>query len=50
MVGRDLTPGPVGAGKTTVAKDLFPLLPAPPSNIEGDAFRMVGPIYFGEQA
>ena len=30
--------GPVGAGKTTVARELVALLPAPLSYIEGDAF------------
>lgn len=30
--------GPVGAGQTTVAKELIPLLPGPVSYIEGDAF------------
>ena len=30
--------GPIGAGKTTVAKALLPLLPAPLSYIEGDTF------------
>jgi adenylylsulfate kinase-like enzyme len=30
--------GPVGAGKTTVAKELIGLLPAPVSYIEGDTF------------
>jgi len=30
--------GPIGAGKTTVAKALLPLLPAPLSYIEGDMF------------
>ncbi len=30
--------GPIGAGKTTVAKALLPLLPAPLSYIEGDNF------------
>jgi gluconate kinase len=30
--------GPIGAGKTTVAKELLPLLPAPLSYIEGDTF------------
>jgi gluconate kinase len=30
--------GPIGAGKTTVAKALVPLLPAPLSYIEGDTF------------
>jgi gluconate kinase len=30
--------GPIGAGKTTVAKSLLPLLPAPLSYIEGDTF------------
>lgn len=30
--------GPVGAGKTAVAKALLPLLPAPLSYIEGDTF------------
>lgn len=30
--------GPVGAGKTTVAKELVALLPAPVSYIEGDIF------------
>ena len=30
--------GPIGAGKTAVAKALLPLLPAPLSYIEGDTF------------
>jgi len=30
--------GPIGAGKTTVAQELLPLLPAPLSYIEGDTF------------
>lgn len=30
--------GPIGAGKSTVAKALLPLLPAPLSYIEGDTF------------
>ncbi|HKF46471.1 MAG TPA: hypothetical protein VKB38_03885 [Terracidiphilus sp.] len=30
--------GPIGAGKTTVAQKLIPLLPAPLSYIEGDTF------------
>lgn len=30
--------GPIGSGKTTVAKALLPLLPAPLSYIEGDTF------------
>jgi adenylylsulfate kinase-like enzyme len=30
--------GPIGAGKTAVAKELLPLLPAPLSYIEGDTF------------
>jgi gluconate kinase len=30
--------GPIGAGKTTVAKALLPLLPAPLAYIEGDTF------------
>jgi len=30
--------GPIGAGKTTVAKALLPLLPAPLSYMEGDVF------------
>lgn len=30
--------GPIGAGKTVVAKALLPLLPAPLSYIEGDTF------------
>ncbi len=30
--------GPIGAGKTTVAQELIPLLPAPLSYIEGDTF------------
>jgi adenylylsulfate kinase-like enzyme len=30
--------GPIGAGKTTVAQELLPLLPAPLSSIEGDTF------------
>src|SRR5580700_638194 len=30
--------GPIGAGKTTVARELLPLLPAPVSYIEGDTF------------
>ena len=30
--------GPIGAGKTTVAQALLPLLPAPLSYIEGDTF------------
>jgi chloramphenicol 3-O-phosphotransferase len=30
--------GPIGAGKTSVAKALLPLLPAPLSYIEGDTF------------
>ncbi len=30
--------GPIGAGKTTVAKELVALLPAPVSYIEGDIF------------
>ncbi len=30
--------GPIGAGKTTVAQELIPLLPAPLSYIEGDIF------------
>jgi len=30
--------GPVGAGKTTVAKELIALLPAPVTYIEGDTF------------
>lgn len=30
--------GPIGAGKTTVARELLPLLPAPLSYIEGDTF------------
>jgi gluconate kinase len=30
--------GPIGAGKTTVAKVLLPLLPAPLAYIEGDTF------------
>lgn len=30
--------GPIGAGKTAVAKALLPLLPAPLSYIEGDMF------------
>ena len=30
--------GPIGAGKTTVAEALLPLLPAPLSYIEGDTF------------
>src|SRR5215831_14161776 len=31
-------PGPIGAGKTAVAKALLPMLPAPLSYIEGDTF------------
>jgi gluconate kinase len=30
--------GPIGAGKTAVAQELIPLLPAPLSYIEGDTF------------
>lgn len=30
--------GPIGAGKTAVARELLPLLPAPLSYIEGDTF------------
>jgi len=30
--------GPIGAGKTTVARELIKLLPAPTSYIEGDTF------------
>jgi len=30
--------GPIGAGKTTVAQELLPLLPEPLSYIEGDTF------------
>jgi adenylylsulfate kinase-like enzyme len=30
--------GPIGAGKTTVAKELLSLLPAPAAYIEGDTF------------
>jgi adenylylsulfate kinase-like enzyme len=30
--------GPIGAGKTAVAQELLPLLPAPLSYIEGDTF------------
>jgi adenylylsulfate kinase-like enzyme len=30
--------GPIGAGKTTVARELLALLPAPVSYIEGDTF------------
>ena len=30
--------GPIGAGKTTVARELLVLLPAPVSYIEGDTF------------
>jgi gluconate kinase len=33
-----LLSGPIGAGKTTVARELLPLLPAPLSYIEGDTF------------
>jgi adenylate kinase family enzyme len=37
-VGVIFLAGPIGAGKTTVAKELLPLLPAPLSYIEGDTF------------
>ena len=30
--------GPVGAGKTTVARELIAIMPGPLSYIEGDAF------------
>ena len=30
--------GPIGAGKTTIARELIAISPAPPSYIEGDAF------------
>jgi adenylate kinase family enzyme len=30
--------GPVGAGKTTIARELVPMLSAPVSHIEGDTF------------
>ena len=35
---RHLLVGPIGAGKTSVAQALLPLLPAPLSYIEGDRF------------
>ncbi len=34
-----LLSGPVGAGKTTVARELLTILPRPTANIEGDTFR-----------
>ena len=37
-VGVIFLSGPIGAGKTTVAKALLPLLPGPLSYIEGDTF------------
>jgi hypothetical protein len=37
-VGIIFLSGPIGAGKTAVAKALLPLLPAPLSYIEGDTF------------
>jgi gluconate kinase len=37
-VGVIFLSGPIGAGKTTVAKELLALLPAPLSYIEGDTF------------
>ena len=37
-VGVIFLSGPIGAGKTAVAKALLPLLPAPLSYIEGDTF------------
>ncbi len=37
-VGVIFLSGPIGAGKTTVARELLPLLPAPLSYIEGDTF------------
>lgn len=30
--------GPIGAGKTTIARELIPLLPAPLTYLEGDVF------------
>ena len=37
-MGITILSGPVGAGKTTVARELLGLLPAPVSYIEGDTF------------
>ena len=37
-MGITILSGPVGAGKTTVARELVALLPAPVSYIEGDTF------------
>jgi adenylylsulfate kinase-like enzyme len=37
-MGVTILSGPIGAGKTTVARELLALLPAPVSYIEGDTF------------
>lgn len=37
-MGVTMLSGPIGAGKTTVARELLALLPAPVSYIEGDTF------------
>lgn len=37
-MGVTMLSGPIGAGKTTVARELLVLLPAPVSYIEGDTF------------